>query len=119
MRNRKIFIALAAVLALGLIAAGCGGDDESSPADEAQQQLEGAETPTSAEEAQQQAEEALENAPQDIDEAIQQCLDNVESSGLPDEQKENMRQLCESGGAAANEALENAESLQDSLGNGG
>lgn len=121
MRNRNLLFALLALVACGLIAAGCG-DDESTTAEDVTGALEDATIPeitdVSVPDASvpEDAKEALENAPENIDEAVQQCLDNAESSGLSDDQVDNLKELCESGGAAANDALENAQDLQESLG---
>lgn len=121
MRNRTFLIAAIAVLACGLIAAGCGGDDETTSTDAASA-LEDAST--SAETTvpgdvsiPEDAQEALDNAPANVDEAVQQCLDSAENSGLSSEQVDNLKQLCESGRDAANQALENAKDLQDEFGN--
>ncbi|HKJ36872.1 MAG TPA: hypothetical protein VKA36_09925 [Solirubrobacterales bacterium] len=111
MRNKNLLFALIAVVACGLIAAGCGGDDETTTVEDAQEQLEDVQVPTDADEALENAQEQLEDAPENIDEAVQQCLDNVESSGLPDDQKDGLRDLCEAGGNAAQDAIDNAEGI--------
>lgn len=111
MRNRNLLFTALALTAAGLIAVGCGGDDETTTtSDEPASALEGAET-TAPEDLTipENAEEALENAPENIDDAVQQCIDNAENSGLSGEQVDNLKQLCESGGDAANQALENAQ----------
>jgi hypothetical protein len=103
MLSKNLRFVLIAVVAAGLIAVGCGGDDETTPTVDG-----GAVTdvtvPTD-------AEQALEDAPENVDEAVQDCLDNVENSDLPDDQKQNLKDLCEAGGNAAQDAIDNAQSL--------
>lgn len=112
MRNSKILIGLLVLLAGSLIAAGCGGDDETTAteATDAAAELTDALTdlsvPESAQEAQEQAEQALEDAPENIDQAVQQCKDGVEQSGLTGDAKQSALDLCESSGDAASKALE-------------
>lgn len=120
--NRNLLFALLALVACGLIAAGCGGDDETTPTDvssaleDASTALDEADVPEDLS-VPEDAQQALEDAPENIDEAIQQCLDSAESSGLSGEQVDQLKEICESGGDIANDALDNAEELQDSLGN--
>lgn len=104
MRNRNVLFAVIAVLAFGLIAAGCGGDDETTTDGGAAEATtgDGVTVPTD-------AQEALDEAPENIDEAVQRCLDSADDSGLSDEQIDSLKQLCESGGDAANQALEDAQ----------
>lgn len=95
MRSKPLTLLLALAAASALLALGCGGDgdavsleDVTAPAD--------------------QAREALEGAPETIEDAVQQCIDSAESSGLPSDQVDSLKQLCESGGDAAGNALETA-----------
>jgi uncharacterized protein YgiB involved in biofilm formation len=109
MRRSSVLIALLAVLALGLVAAGCGGDDDETTVPEnAQEALDDASQSAqdAIDEANDSAQEALEDAPENIDEAVQQCLDAVDASGIPDDQAQGLKDLCESGGDAAGQALE-------------
>jgi hypothetical protein len=98
--------ALAAVLAVGLIAAGCGGEEEettrapeTAPAvlEQAQKSLQDA-----VDEANQSAPRTLEGS----DGLLQECLDSVAAAGLPDDEAQTLRDFCESGGTAMGEALE-------------
>lgn len=114
MRDKKFLIAVIAIAACGLIAAGCGGDDSSTTADDVTTGLEDltapgdVSVPQDAQDAIDQAQKELEDAdvPGSIEEAVQQCIDNVDSSGLPDDQKQSLKDLCEAGQDAANNALE-------------
>jgi hypothetical protein len=117
MRYKTLLVGLLTVLAFGLIAAGCGGDDDETTTTAPDAAVEETTSPTTPEEAAEDAREALEDAPEDIDQAVAQCKENVEDSGLEGAAKQQALDLCESGGDAANEALESAEELQDQLGN--
>jgi hypothetical protein len=117
MRLRPIFLILIMILAFGFVAAGCGGDDSTS-ADVTS--LDGVTAPEdisvpqdaqdAIDEAQQQLEDAqgqLGDVPENLDEAVQQCIDQAESSGLPSDQAQSLKDLCESAGEAAGGALGN------------
>ncbi|MGI8728018.1 MAG: hypothetical protein ACR2K6_10135 [Solirubrobacterales bacterium] len=105
-------VALTAILAAGLIAAGCGGD-------------EGGDTPTvdpseitnpqRAEEALEGADQALEDAPEQIDQAIEQCQQGIEDSDVGGEQRDQLLELCQLGANGAQDSLDNAEGLRDQL----
>jgi hypothetical protein len=104
MRNKSLLLVLIAVLAGGLVAAGCGSDDsgDTTAAEEVT-------APQNAEEAVDQAQEALGDVPETVDEAVKQCIESAEASGLPSDQVDSLKQLCESGGDAANDAIDSAE----------
>ena len=109
MRRNSVLVALLAVLALGLVAAGCGSDDsETTVPESAQEALDDASQSAqdALDEASESAQESLENAPENIDEAVQQCLDAADASGLPDDQVESLKDICQGSGDAASEALE-------------
>ena len=112
MRNRNLTLALAAAMACALIAAGCGGDETTTSADPAGQ-IEDVQVPQDAQDAIDQAQDAIDQAPEDlpdsIDEAVQQCIDNVDSSNLPDDQKQSLKDLCQSSGDAAKGGVEDAQ----------
>jgi division protein CdvB (Snf7/Vps24/ESCRT-III family) len=118
MPTKKLWTAVLVLLAGGLIAAGCGGDNEATVS-----------VPTSAQEAIDKANEALSTAseqatdalqdasiPENIDEQVQQCIDGVEQSNLDEQTKQTLKDACESGGDAANQALKQLNELQDQLG---
>lgn len=106
MTMRKLMMLLATVLALGLVAAGCGDDEEKQATEDAIEAAEEATdvTPEELEQLQDQAEEAQEQLktltdeiPQSLEEARELCLKNVEQ--LPDsEGKEIAKAACEAGG---------------------
>jgi hypothetical protein len=96
--NRKLIVGAVLLLSCGLIATGCGGDDDSSDTDAAGT---GATTqaPTSAEEVDEAVDESLESAREDIE----QCREEAEAL---DEgpTRDTAIELCEQ----AEEALEAA-----------
>ena len=117
MRNKTFLIAVLTVLAGALIAAGCGSDDSSDSSSAESTSATSTTTPTSVDEAVDQADEALKDAPANIDEAVQRCLDGVDESDISDEQKDQLKALCESGRDAAEGSVEGAQELLDQLGN--
>jgi len=99
MRKKSIPLLILVVLACGLIAAGCGGDGDSGSIGD----ITDIAVPQDAQDALDQARQAIGDAPA----ALEKCIDAVESSNLPSDQADSLRQLCESGADAAN-ALGNA-----------
>jgi hypothetical protein len=104
MRTKSLLSVLFVVAICGLVAAGCGDDGDSSSTGE----ITDIAVPENAQDALDQAEQQLEDAPETIDQAVQQCIDAAESSNLPGDQVDSLKQLCEDGGDAASQALENA-----------
>ena len=100
MRSRSIPLLLSLIVACGLLAAGCGGDGDSNSIGDITDIV----VPDNAQDALDQARQAIEDAPA----ALERCIDEIESSDLPSDQADALRQLCESGADAA-----------DALGNSG
>lgn len=97
MRDKRLLFGILALLACGLIAAGCGGDDDSDGSSEdAQQALEDLQSadPSNPEEAQQAIEDVLDNVDSQQD-LVDLCKQAVESSGAPDETKQSALDQCE------------------------
>jgi hypothetical protein len=93
MRSRSTALLLSLVLACGLVVAGCGDGDSGSIGD-----ITDIAVPQNAQDALDQARQAIEDAPT----ALEKCIDEIESSNLPSDQADSLRQLCESGADAAN-----------------
>lgn len=106
MPNKPVLLILVLVLACGLVAAGCGSDDSS---DSGVTSLEDVTVPENAQDAIDEAQQQLEDAegqigdlPGSVDEAVQQCIDQADSTGLPQDQAQSLKDLCQSAADAVN-----------------
>lgn len=101
MRENRILFALLALLATGLIAAGCGDDDGDGNGGNGSDggSIQDLTTPEG-------VEEALENVPETVDEAVDLCKDAVDASGLSGDAKDDAIKQCEQGGQQAQDAIE-------------
>lgn len=88
--SKKLFTLLAAtVLAFGLIAAGCGGDDDETTDEPTVTEETTAEEETT-------APEDAEAPPADIEQAVEACRENVQATPqLSDDVKSDLEELCE------------------------
>ena len=86
---KRLLLVLTALLACGLIAAGCGGDDDDDGGDDSPATTESAPTDTSGD----IGDEDVDS----VDEAVQACKDSVEanSSQLSEDLRGDLEDLCE------------------------
>lgn len=102
MRDKRFLFVLLTLVASGLIAAGCGGDDNGdSDSGGDSGSLTDLTTP--------------ENIPDSIDEAVELCKDAVEASGVDGDTKDQALEQCEEGGEQAEQTLEDQNINPDDL----
>lgn len=104
MRDKRFLFVLLMLVASGLIAAGCGGDDNGDG--------DGSSDGSSLTDL-----TAPENLPDSVDEAVELCKDAVEASGVDGDTKDQALQQCEEGGEQAEQALEDQNINPDDLPN--
>jgi hypothetical protein len=98
MRDKRFLFVLLTLVAGGLIAAGCGGDDNGGGDSGSLTDL-----------------TAPENVPTSVDQAVELCKNAVEASGVEGDAKDQALQRCEQGGEQAKQTLEDQNINPDDL----
>lgn len=101
--TKRLITLMAALLVLGFVVAGCGDDDSSSDGsgDTAAQTV----TETVTEDT--NADNGGAEVPENLEQAVQQCRDNIEKAPLSDDTKDSLQGICDKAGSG------NAEDIKD------
>jgi hypothetical protein len=104
---KRLLVLLSALLACGLIAAGCGGDDDDDGGDDSPATTESAPTDTGTTNDEDTGDDA---APEDIDDAVQACKDSVaaNSAQLSEDLRSDLEDLCEQAAEGDEEEIRDA-----------
>ena len=106
--TKRLITLMAALLVLGFVVAGCGDDDSSSDSgDTAAQTV--TETETVTDEADTDADNGGAAVPENLEQAVQQCKDNIEKAPqLSADTKDSLQEICDKAGSGDAEDIKDA-----------